>query len=502
MFDYVLWAMLGTLYGMLVGIIPIAGVTTALITVFSMGSYFMADPYVGLVFLTAIVASCASADSYTSILTGIPGASTTAACVIDGYPMAKKGQAARAMGIAIADSTFNGVLYAVLAFMLLPYYGKIIVLFGRPEFLGFMMMALACVGFVASKSVFASIVAIVFGLFLGFIGQDSVGNARFAFGWEYLENGVGMIVLLSGLFGIPELLDGFRQGKTAAPPGAFNNYWQQLFQGFNDVRTHWRDMMRGGFIGFVTGLLPGVGGAVGDFLAYGATKAAHKEEQEIPFGEGNPIGLLGCEGANNAQKVSSMIPAVLFAIPAAPFAAMVMAICMYFGMEIGRPSLLTDTNFTTSIAFGYIFGTIGVALLSIFLYKWIIKILEVPYWIYATVIIGVIVYANMQYTGGWEDLALLGVLSAIGCVLKYFKISRPAILVAYVVAFKIDEYFVATLQLYGYKQWKPGWESMVDFRWFELFNIYNHPLFLLSLVISLGIIINSIVRKDRGLDYT
>ena len=501
MFDYVLWAMLGTLYGMLVGIIPIAGVTTALITVFSMGSYFMADPYVGLVFLTAIVASCASADSYTSILTGIPGASTTAACVIDGYPMAKRGEAARAMGIAIADSTFNGVLYAMLAFMLLPYYGKIIVLFGRPEFLGFMMMALACVGFVASKNVFLSVVAITFGLFLGFIGQDSVGNARFAFGWEYLENGVGMIVLLSGLFGIPELLDGFRQKiKSAAPPMS-DDYWKQLFQGFRDARTHWRDMVRGGFIGFVTGLLPGVGGAVGDFLAYSATKAAHKEKQEIPFGEGNPIGLLGCEGANNAQKVSSMIPAVLFAIPAAPFAAMVMAICMYFGMEIGHPSLLTDTNFTTSIAFGYIFGTIGVALLSIFLYKWIIKILEVPYWIYATVIIAVIIYANMQYTQGWEDLALLGILSAIGVVLKHFKVSRPAILVAYVVAFKIDEYFVATLQLYGYKQWKPGWESMADFRWFELFSVTNHPLFLLSIAVSAGIIINSIVRKDRGIDY-
>jgi putative tricarboxylic transport membrane protein len=501
MFDYVLWAMLGTLYGMLVGIIPIAGVTTALITVFSMGSYFMADPYVGLVFLTAIVASCASADSYTSILTGIPGASTTAACVIDGYPMAKRGEAARAMGIAIADSTLNGVLYAVLAFMLLPYYGKIIVLFGRPEFLGFMMMALACVGFVASKNVFLSVVAIAVGLFLGFIGQDSVGNARFAFDWEYLENGVGMIVLLSGLFGIPELLDGFRQKiKSAAPPMP-DNYWKQLFQGFRDVRIHWRDSLRGGFIGFVTGLLPGVGGAVGDFLAYGATKAAHKEKQEIPFGEGNPIGLLGCEGANNAQKVSSMIPAILFAIPAAPFAAMVMAICMYFGMEIGRPSLLTDTNFTTSIAFGYIFGTIGVALLSIFLYKWIIKILEVPYWIYASVIITVIIYANMQYTQGWEDLALLGILSAVGVVLKHYKISRPAILVAYVVAFKIDEYFVATLQLYGYKQWKPGLESMSDFRWFELFSVTNHPLFLLSIAVSIGIIINSVLRKDRGIDY-
>lgn len=502
MLEYLFWALAGTLYGMLVGIIPIAGVTTALITVFSMGTYFMADPYLGLVFLTAIVASCASADSYTSILTGIPGASTTAACVIDGYPMAKKGQAARAMGIAIADSTFNGVMYAILAFALLPYYGKIIVLFGRPEFLGFMMMALACVGFVASKNVYTSILAIIFGLFVGMIGQDVVGNPRYAFGWEYLENGVGMIVLLSGLFGIPELIDGFRSGaKTAAPPIG-NDYFKQLFQGFGDARRNWKDMVRGGFIGFVTGLLPGVGGAVGDFLAYGATKAAHKEPQEVPFGEGNPIGLLGCEGANNAQKVSSMIPACLFAIPAAPFAAMVMAICMYFGMEIGQPTLLQDTNFTNSLLLGYIFGTIGVAVLSVVLYKWIIKILEVPYWIYATVIIAIIIWANMQYTGGWEDFALLMILSAIGVVLKHFNVSRPAVLVAYVVAFKIDEYFWGTLQIYGYKQWKEGWAAFADIRWTELFSPFEHPIFLLCIVISVALFINGVFRKDRGIDYT
>ena len=502
MLEYLFWAMAGTLYGMLVGIIPIAGVTTALITVFSMGTYFMADPYLGLVFLTAIVASCASADSYTSILTGIPGASTTAACVIDGYPMAKKGQAARAMGIAIADSTFNGVLYAILAFALLPYYGKIIVLFGRPEFLGFMMMALACVGFVASKNVYTSILAIVFGLFVGMIGQDVVGNPRYAFGWEYLENGIGMIVLLSGLFGIPELLDGFRKGVKSAAPPIGDDYFKQLFQGFGDARRNWRDMVRGGFIGFVTGLLPGVGGAVGDFLAYGATKAAHKEKQEVPFGEGNPIGLLGCEGANNAQKVSSMIPACLFAIPAAPFAAMVMAIAMYFGMEIGQPTLLQDSNFTNSLLLGYIFGTIGVALLSIVLYKWIIKILEVPYWIYATVIIAIIIWANMQYTGGWEDFALLMILSVIGVVLKYFNVSRPAVLVAYVVAFKIDEYFWGTLQIYGYKQWKEGWAAFADIRWTELFSPFEHPLFLLCIAISVVLFINGIFRKDRGIDYT
>src|SRR5210317_1015493 len=175
--EYVIWALIGTMYGMLVGIIPIAGVTTALITVFSMGAYFMADPYLGLVFLTAIVASCASADSYTSILTGIPGASTTAACVIDGFPMTQQGQAGRAMGIAIFDSTVNGVLYGTLAFLLLPYYGKIILWFGTPEFAGFMLMSLACVGFVASRNPFKSVIAIALGLFIGVMGQDPATGA-------------------------------------------------------------------------------------------------------------------------------------------------------------------------------------------------------------------------------------------------------------------------------------------------------------------------------------
>lgn len=503
MIEYIVWALLGTAYGMLIGIIPIAGVTTALITVFGMGSYFMADPYLGLVFLTAIVASCASADSYTSILTGIPGASTTAACVIDGYPMAKNGQAARAMGIAITDSTFNGVLYAVLAFALLPYYGTIIVLFGRPEFLGFMIIALATVGFVASKNVFLSCIAILLGLFVGFIGQDVVGAARFTFGWQYLESGIGMIPLLSGLFGIPELLWGLKDTKKAAPPNATKDYWNQLWLGFNDARKHWRDMVRGGFIGFITGLLPGVGGAVGDFLAYGATKAAHKEKQQIPFGEGNPIGLIGCEGANNSQKVSSMIPALLFGIPAAPFAAMIMAIAMYFGIEIGSSGLLQDKEFVWSLMFGYIFGTIGVAVMSVFLYKWMIKLLEIPYWIYSSVILLIIIYANMQYTGMWEDFALLCILSVLGIILKYFKISRPAVLVAFVVSERIDEYFFGTLQLYGWK----GWESTLiaqfaDFQWLGLFNPIQHPIFLLSLVISIAIIVHSFRRKDMGIDYT
>lgn len=479
MIEYIGWILAGSLYGLLVGVIPIAGVTTALITVFGMAPYFLADPYAGILFLTSITAACAAADSYTSILTGIPGASTTAACVIDGYPMTRNGEAGRAMGIAIFDSTFHGVFYGLLAFLLLPLYGRIVLWFGIPEFAGFMIMSLACVGFVASKNPFKSVIAIGLGLFLGMIGQEpSTGVDRFTFGWEYLAAGLQMIPLISGLFGLPELIWGFRERHNR--PAVLDNYWTQIRQGFGDCIRCWRDALRGGFIGFVTGLLPGVGGAIGDFLAYGATVARHPNER---FGNGNPRGLLGCEGANSAQKVSSMIPTVLFGIPAAPFAAIIMALCIYFGVELGTPALIDDQKFVWSLAAGFVGGAIIVGIVSVFFMRWIVKILEVPYWIYATVIIAVIIYANLEYTGGWQDLAILAICSALGLILKYFDISRPAVLVTYVVAEKLEGYIKQSLQLY------------------DIADIFTRPIFLVTMIIAAAIIIRSITNRNRGLDY-
>ena len=477
--EYAIWILLGTLYGLLIGVIPIAGVTTALITVFSIAPVFLSDPYAGIIFLTSITAACASADSYTSILTGIPGASTTAACVIDGYPMTRKGEAGRAMGIAIFDSTLNGVLYGILAFLLLPFYGKIILFFGIPEFAGFMLMSLACVGFVASKNPYKSVIALAIGLFIGMIGQEpSTGTYRLTFGWQYLGAGLQIIPLISGLFGIPELVYGFRERHNRPP--LLDNYWPQIRQGFRDCIKHWRDMMRGGFIGFVTGLLPGVGGAVGDFLAYGSTVARHPKEK---FGNGNPLGLLGCEGANNAQKVSSMIPTVLFGIPAAPFAAIMMSLCLYFGIELGSPRLLDDTKFIWSLAAGFVGGTILVGLISLFFMKYIIKILYVPYWIYATVIISIIVWANLKYTGTINDLIILLICCALGLLLKYFDISRPAVLVTYVVAERLESYTKQTMLLY------------------KIEDLITRPLLIICVAVSIYLVIRCIRNRDRGLDY-
>lgn len=477
--EYILWCVLGTVYGLIIGIMPMAGATTGLLTVFGLADQFLGNPYLGIVFLTSLIAASSTGDSFTSILTGIPGSNTTAASIIDGYKMAQRGEAARAIGIALLDSTINGVLWGIIAFALMPIYGKLILFFGVPEFLAFMIMALACVGFVTSKNTLLSVLAIGLGCFLGMIGLDpSTSVPRWTGGWEYLNAGIQLIPLIAGLFGIPEVVEGFRKGNHRPTP--IIDYWQQLFQGFRDCWTYRRDLFRGGLIGFGTGLMPGIGGTIGDIMAYGATVARNPSEK---FGAGNPRGLAGCEGANNAQKAASLVPTVLFGIPAAPFAAVLMAVCMYFGMELGSPTLLKDHDFFWALGGAFVASTLLVMLISMFTSQIIVKLLEIPYWIYATLIIGVIVWSCMEYTGTANDFYILVLCSMLGLVCKYTGISRPAVMVAFILVDRLEKFALQTFTLYT-----PA-------------DLWTRPLFVGLILASVGLLLYSLFRPNRGLAY-
>ena len=478
MIEYALWILAGTLYGTIIGVIPVAGATIGLLAVFGMTDSFLADPYLGVVFMTAFLGAVSSSDSFTSILTGIPGSGSTAASIIDGYPMARQGQGGRAIGIALMDSTVNGVFWGLLAFGLMPLYGKLILVFGIPEFAALMFLSLACVGFITVKNPWLSVVSILLGLFLGLIGQDpATGAHRLTFDWEYLAAGIQIVPIIAGIFAVPEILDCLR-GRISKPP-PITNYSKQLVQGFADCWRCRKDMIRGGVIGFFTGILPGVGGSAGDMMAYGATVAKNPDEK---FGNGNPRGLIGCEGANNAQKPASLIPTILFGIPGAPFAALMMAICVMLGLELGTPALLEDQKFIWSVGAGFLISTVLSFFICLFIAKWVVKILEIPNWIYASIIASIVVWSSMQYSGTANDLYILVICGIIGVIAKEIGLSRPAILLAYVVAEKFENYTQQSLTLYN---------------WIE---ILSRPLTLVLLALSLVIVINSI-RKYKGITF-
>lgn len=446
--EYIIWCVLGTLYGTFIGILPMAGATTGLLTVFTFASYFLPDPYLGIVFMTSLIASSSTGDSYTSILTGIPGGGQTAASIIDGHPMAVRGEAGRALGISLMDSTINGVFWGIVAFAFLPFYSQIILYFGVPEFAALFLLSFCCVGMLTSKNFLLAFFSIIIGLWLGLIGLDpSTSSPRLTMGWDYLNSGIEIMPMIAGLFAIPELIEGWKRRHYSVVK--IENYYTQLFQGFRDCLVYWKDVVRGGVIGFFTGLLPGAGGTIGDMMSYSVTVAKNPTEK---FGNGNPRGLAGCEGANNAQKASSLLPTILFGIPTAPFAAVMMAICVYFGMYMGSAELVSDNKFIWSVGASFVVSTILTFILCIFITKYVVKILEIPYWIYASGILAIVIWSCFQYTGTMNDFYILVICSIVGLGAKYFDLSRPALLLSFIVAEKFENFTQQAYTLYSFNE--------------------------------------------------
>ena len=477
MIEMIVALLAGVLYGLLVGIIPAAGATTGLIALFGFISYFVHEPYLGVIFLMAVVAASTTGDSFTAILLGIPGANSAAATMVDGFPLAQQGRAGYAISAAVTTSTINGLLWGSLVFLLLPWYTNLIMIFGVPELWAFTVLALATVGFLSNKYWFRTIIAIAFGILIGLVGVDPENNEpRFTMGWFYLEDGIQIMAVAAGLFAIPELTKGLFT-KTSTANGDIAK--GELLAGMKAVWYNRWLALRGGFIGAFIGLLPGLGGQMADWLAYGSAVAANPKEK---FGVGNIKGVIGPEGANNSQKATSMITTVIFGIPGAKFAAILMSLFMYLNIELGTPDIAEDTQLFTSMTFGFLGATVIVALICMFLIKPISKLASVPYKYYFPILLALIIFTSMQYTGGWEDLAMLAIFSCIGFFCKHFMFSRPAMLIGYILADKVEGLTLQILGLYT-------WETLI-----------TRPIFIILMISIIGILTFSIIRKGR-IDY-
>jgi len=468
----------GTLYGLLIGIIPGAGATTGLIFLFPFMMMFP-DPYLAVIFVMAVVAASTTGDTYTGVLLGIPGANSAAATMVDGFPLALQGKATYAISAAVTTSTVNGLLWGALVFFLLPWYTNLILIFGVPELWAFTVLALATVTFVSNRWWIRGLIALAFGIFVGMIGVDPTTNVdRWTFGWGYLAASVQILPMIAGLFAIPELISGL--GNRSQTTDATGN-GKQTREG---IRAVWENRwlaLRGGFIGAFIGVLPGLGGAMADWMAYGQAVATTKDP-DVPFGKGNIRGVIGPEGANNAQKATSMIPTVLFGIPGAPFAAIIIGLFAYLDFELGTVDLAMDERFFDSMLYGFMFATILVGGLCLWLTKYIAKIAQVPYKYYFPVLLLFIVAACAQYTGGWEDYAILAICSVIGIVAKHYKFSRPALLFGFILADRVE---ALTIQMFGL---------------YNFDKLLDRPIFWTLIVTILVVTVWGLTKRSK-LDY-
>lgn len=434
--------LLGTLYGLIVGIVPAVGATVGLSFLFGFISLLQIDPYQSLAFITAAVAASTTADSYSSILIGIPGANSSAATVIDGYAMTKNGEGVRAFTAAILTSTLAGTLIGMFTFILLPYFSIIIEHISSLIIWIVLIISVSCIAFLSSKSWWKNILCITLAFVVGYIGIDPITNSnRWTLGWDYLADGIQLLPVVMGLFAIPECIELYKTKKRKSNVNL--NY--QIFVGIKDVFINWRDVIRGSFIGAVVGIIPGIGGAVSDWVSYSATIAANKQDK---FGNGNVKGVIGIEGSNNSQKATSLIPTLLFGIPGASFAAIYLALLTFVGFEVGTDTILYNDKFINTILISFILATVIIGILSFILLKPVQYLLSIDQRYTSILVLSICLFTTGTYTGGIEDYIMLGIFSLLGCIMKKYEVPRAAFLIAFILFPKIELYTVVVSSLY------------------------------------------------------
>jgi TctA family transporter len=428
----------GVLYGLLFGVIPTAGPTTALLISYIFLPYFYSDPYLGVLFYTALVAACTTGDTWSSILLGIPGSSSSAATVVDGYPMARSGRATLALSSAFTSSTICGIIYGSLVFFFMPYYAQLLLVFGPLELLLLNVFALSCVVFLVKENKILGLIGVCLGLLFGYVGVDENYAERLTFGYTYFESGIAVSIFVSGLFAVPELVSLFvKQPKVEN----LNANFRHVILGIKSWYKYRKVALTGGLIGSFVGALPGVHGIVADWLSYGRAKRAHPHSRVA--------GVVGPEGANNAVHAASFVPTVVFGIPGTPFAAVILSLFFMLHFELGSIDIQFDDKFFDTMAIGYIGGTILVGLFCLFLSVPITWILKVPPRIYSVVIFVLICWSCYQVTNTKFDLIALAICSTLGLLAKTFSINRPAILLAFILFPKIEALTFQTIGIYN-----------------------------------------------------
>ena len=495
--QYAIVILLGVLYGGIVGLIPSAGPSKAAIMLFAIVAYFdLPDAnYLFVMFSIATVVSCSIGDSFTSVLIGVPGAAGSAATMIDGYPLTKQGKASYALSAAITCSTAMGLLYGLLGIIIIPYYEHISQYIGVPEIFGLVILAFALMSTITTNNTLKSLLAIGCGLFIGSVGYDINDINRHTFGWEYLEDGVPIIIVAAGLFALPEIVStiaGVSRSKYQVKKINFKSHNKQTWDGIVAVWKHkWLAIMGGG-IGWIVGVLPGTGGGIGDWSAYAATVAINKKEK-IPFGKGNIKSIIGSEGANNAGKMGGLLPTIMFGIPSGKLYAILMALWMYIGFEVGEFFIMEDDRFINCLLNGYMWGTLIAGIVMLVFARHLTKIIYIPvkYWMPPMMIIimwGVL--SSRHYNSVWEDLTMLGVFSIIGLIMKKFEYSRPCMLIAFILFERIE---TSMYQLYGIF-FQDG-TILTNPVWLQ------HPVMTVCIVLAFFLIIYGITNKNKLMVY-
>lgn len=470
---FILLVCVGSVAGLFVGAIP--GLSVSMATALLVSITYTWETTDALAMIMGVYVVGVFSGAVSAILINIPGAPSSVVTTLDGYPMAKKGEAYKALYYATIYS-FVGSVFGLVCLWFLTGPVSLIALKFRPmDYFLLALFGLATVGSVTSKSYAKGLIAAGIGLIISMIGLDPlVGTPRLTFGIDALKGGINTVPALVGLFGFAEILSVIFDGHLK------QNVLQmeRMHISIREALCHWKLSLYTSVIGLVIGALPGAGGPVASFIAYNEAKRVVKNP-EVPFGEGAVQGIVASESANNACIGGALIPMLTLAVPGDAVTAIILSVFYVHGLKPGPMFIRESLSSFHAILVGGFIACIAMLVLGLLVAPKISRIISVPKNILMPVVVVLCVVGSFACNNRLFDVGLMFLFGLLGFLMRRRGYPAAPLVLALVLGKTMDAYFRRAVSL----------ASVADNMMTALF---WHPITMVLLICTVAVILGNV----------
>ncbi len=437
-----MYCFIGVFLGTFIGVLPGIGSMAAIAMILPITFYL--EPTSALVMIAGVYYGAEYGGSTASILMNVPGTPAASITAIDGYPLAKKGRAGVALFSTATASFGGGMIGMVVIAVLSPSLAKLALSFGPADYFAVILLGLIAASAVSNGGALKGIAMVVTGLMLGTIGIDlTTGTLRFTMGIPELRDGVHIVIVAMGLFGVSELIASIR-GSSGG------NTTQSIdYNDFYPSKAEWKSLfgpiLRGGSIGSFIGALPGTGQTIAAAIAYAVEKRVNPLREK--FGTGVVAGVAVPEAANNSATQTAFIPTLTLGVPGSPPMAIVIGALMIYGITPGPRLLVDQPDMFWGLVASFLVGNIMLLILNVPLIGMWVRLLQIPYkYMYPTIIV-LICMGVYSLNNNVFDIWLTLVIGAVGYIMRLFRFEPAPLLLGFVLGPMMEEQLRRTMLL-------------------------------------------------------
>lgn len=466
----------GTIFGMMCGALP--GLSSSMAIILTLPFTYGMAPVSALVMLVSVYIGGACGGSISAILLKTPGTPESVATTFDGYPMALKGEAGKALGLAVTASSFGGIFSAFIMLISAPLLATLALKFQSAEYFALALLGLSCITSIGSKNQLKGIMSALLGLIVSTVGIDYMNGAeRFVFGQTFLLSGISYIPVMIGAFAIAEVYKNVEELSSRDDSTITDSKVSLVLMSMKDMLKMWGTFLKSSIIGTIIGIIPAAGGSIASLVAYG--EAVRSSKTPDAFGTGVSEGIIAPESANNAAVGGSLVPTLVLGIPGSPTAAVILAAFMILGLRPG-PLLLRDQPILlNSIFYGLIISSLMLFVVGRFITKQFARILKLPYPMLGTLIMTLSTLGAYSLKNSFSDVIIMYVFSFVGYLFVKFKYSNSAFILGLILG-EIAESSLRKQLIIGNGSWS---------------GFITRPLALIILIISLITFLTPFISK-------